>query len=390
MGMAFTLVINPGSSSKKFALYSDTVRLADAYIEQDPKGFLMCVTEAENKNCFTLPKENYQNCLKDFLETVYKGDLVHKDQKIKRVAIRIVAPGSYFQKHRRIDDEFKKKLTAAAVRAPLHIPHTIKEIAAAQQILPEAEIIGISDSAFHATMPSVSRSYSLPEAEMEELDIHRFGYHGISVSSVVRKMNAVFGYIPERVVLCHIGSGVSVTALKDGKSVDTSMGFAPGSGLVMSSRSGDVDAGALLAFMQLRNLKPKDVEVYLQSAGGLRAMAGESDLRLLLERKANGEAGATKALNAFFYHLQKTIGAYAAILGGVDAIVLTATASERSPALRDLLLKPLQFLGFGLDTYLNSAHVNCDGIISSKESKVKVAVIKTNEADEMVRLCLSV
>lgn len=388
--MAFTLVINPGSSSKKFALYSDTVRLADAYIEQDPKGFLMCVTEAENKKCFTLPKENYKNCLKDFLEIVYKGDLVHKDQKIKRVAVRIVAPGSYFQKHRKVNDEFKKRLKLAAVEAPLHIPHTIREIEATEQILPEAEIIGISDSAFHATLPPVSRNYSLPEPEMEELDIHRFGYHGISVSSVVRKMNAVFGHVPERVVLCHIGSGVSVTALKDGKSVDTSMGFAPGSGLVMSSRAGDVDAGALLAFMQLRNLKPKDVEVYLQSAGGLKAIAGESDLRLLLERKANGEESATRALNAFVYHLQKTVGAYAAVLGGVDAIVLTATASERSPALRDLLLKPLQFLGFGLDTYLNSTHINIDGVISSRDSKVKVAVIKTNEADEMVRLCLSV
>lgn len=388
--MAFTLVINPGSSSKKFALYSDTVRLVDAYIEQDPKGFLMCVTEAEKKNCLTIPKENYHNCLSDFLELVYKSDLVHKEQKIKRVAIRVVAPGSYFQKHRKIDEEFMKKLKAASLRAPLHIPHTIKEIEAAQQILPEAEIIGISDSAFHATMPLVSRNYSLPEGEMAELDIHRFGYHGISVSSVVRKMNAVLGHVPEKVVLCHIGSGVSVTALREGKSVDTSMGFAPGSGLIMSSRAGDVDSGALLAFMQMRNLKPKDVEVYLQSAGGLKAIAGDADLRLLLERKARGDVDATKALSAFVYQLQKTIGAYAAVLGGIDAIVLTATASERSPALRDLLLKPLQFLGFGLDTYLNSTYVNSDGLISSKDSKVKVAVIKTNEADEMVRLCLSV
>ena len=391
MGMAFTLVVNPGSSSKKFALYQDTALLLEAYIERSSNGFLMCSNlGGVQQKCDTLGAGAYKDSLGNFITACVESGQITEAGSIDTVAMRVVAPGTYFQKHQEITKEFEAKLAAAEVRAPLHIPHIQQEIEAAQHFLPKARLVGISDSAFHSTLSKSARNYSLPTADVEELDLYRFGYHGISVASVTRRFNKVLGSVPERAVVCHIGSGVSITALKNGKSVDTTMGYAPGSGLIMGTRAGDVDTGALLFLMQQKNYKPNDAQVYLQSAGGLKALGGESDLRILLERRARGEEIATETLAAFIYQLQKTIGGYAAILGGLDAIVLTATASERSPAMRDMLLRSLQFLGFGFDTYENAACINRDGIISTKESAVTVAVIKTNEAEEMAHLSLTI
>jgi acetate kinase len=163
------------------------------------------------------------------------------------------------------------------------------------------------------------------------------------------------------------------------------MGYAPGSGLLMGTRAGDVPTGAMLSLMQQKNLKPTDALVYLQTNSGLMGLTGESDIRILLERRAQGYAKATAAIDAFIYHLQKAIGGYMATLGGVDAIVLTATASQRSPQLRELLLQSLAPLGIVLDKDKNDATINKDAVITTSQSPVKVVVIKTNEADEILR-----
>lgn len=389
--MAFTLVINPGSSSKKFALFRETTLILDAYVERSDDGFLMCsIIGGVQQKCDLLDIKAYKNSLRNFLQLAELSEYQIKSEDITRVALRVVAPGTYFQKHQLITEVYADKLRASSDLAPLHIPHVLQEIETVRQFLPQATLIGVSDSAFHATMPEVARRYSLPPTDAAELDMYRFGYHGLSVSSVMRRSERVCDQTFSKVIVCHIGSGVSVTALKDGVSIDTSMGYAPGSGVVMGSRAGDVDAGALLALMQQKHLKPNDAQVYLQSQGGLRALGGESDLRLLLDRKACGDAAATLAIEAFVYHLQKTIGAYSAILGGVEAIYLTATAAERSSALRSALLRPLGSLGIILDENKNQAGVSRDGIISATDSKVLVAVIKTAEAEELVHQSLTI
>jgi acetate kinase len=389
--MAFTLVINPGSSSKKFALFRDTTLVLDAYVERSDDGFEMCsIVGGVQQKCDLIDKKEYKNSLRNFLGLAAQSEYSIEAAAIVRVVLRVVAPGTYFQKHQRITDAYVSRLAANSELAPLHIPHVLQEIEAVRQFLPEATLIGVSDSAFHATMPEVARRYSLPASEAAALDLYRFGYHGLSVASVMRRMLRVCGCSYKNVIVCHIGSGVSVTAVRDGQSIDTTMGYAPGSGVLMGSRAGDVDAGALLALMQQKNLKPKDAQVYLQSQGGLRALGGESDLRLLLERKAKGDANATLAIDAFIYHLQKTIGAYSVVLGGVDAILLTATASERSSALRAALIRPLTSLGIELDETKNDACVSRDGIISTTNSRVCVAVIKTAEADELLHQSLTI
>jgi acetate kinase len=176
-----------------------------------------------------------------------------------------------------------------------------------------------------------------------------------------------------------------VTAIRGGQSIDTTMGYAPGSGLIMGSRAGDVDTDALLTLMQSRNLKPIDAQTYLQSQGGLKGIAGEADLRLLLDRRSHNDESATLAVDSFVYQIKKAIGAYVAVLGGLDALVFTATAGERSAVLRELITSSLADLGVIIDTDKNDFYVSKGGVISTKDSRVTAAVIKTDEAGELLR-----
>lgn len=383
--MAITLVVNPGSSSKKYALYKDNVLELNAYIERSKDGFEMCTAvRGTQQKCEFLNKHDYQGSLRNFFELAVTEHVIASVTEIKTVAIRVVAPGTYFQSHRVIDDKFLRELAMCRNLAPLHVPHIEKEILSVMQFMPHAKFVAVSDSAFHTTMSDTAKLYSLPKKDTTELDLYRFGYHGLSVSSAMRRLHSVIGSDPKRVIVCHLGSGVSITAVKDGKSFDTTMGFAPGSGLIMGSRAGDVDAGALLTLMQLKNLKPIDAQMYLQTNGGLKGFSDESDLRFLLDRKAKGDKDATQAIASFVYQLKKAIGSYLAILNGVDTVVFTATAGERSPALRALIANDLDNLGVVLDGDKNESTISRDGVISDITSKIKLVVIKTDEAGEIL------
>lgn len=384
--MGITLVINPGSSSKKYALYSNRTLQLNAYVERTKEGFEMCTTVGgiQQGNCEIVPNQGYHDSLNNFLRRAKSEGFIHADSDIKKVAIRVVAPGTFFQSHRAIDEVFMKKLRACSSLAPLHVPHIEHELQALVSALPGAKLVSVSDSAFHHTMPEPARLYSLPRKDYEEFDLYRFGYHGLSVASAVRRLHAVTGTDPKRAIVCHLGSGVSVTALKDGESVDTTMGYAPGSGLIMGSRAGDLDAGALLVLMQYRNLKPVDAQTYIQTHGGLKGIADEADLRFLLERKARGDKSATLAIASFVYQIRKAIGSQLLLLGGVDTIVFTATAGERSSVLRALIMENLEDVGIMIDQDKNEACVGRDGVISDFTSKIKVAVIKADEAAEIL------
>ena len=388
--MAFTLVVNPGSSSKKYALYADNSLQLNAHIERSEDGFEMCTSvKGLAQKCESLPKQDYQASLQNFLQLAIQAEIVSSAGEIEKVAIRVVAPGTFFQRHQIINEDFLAKLKAVANLAPLHIPHVEREIRYLIETIPSATLVAVSDSAFHSSLPEKARQYSLPKSEVEHLDLFRFGYHGLSVASVLRRYESVVGSIPGRVIVCHIGSGVSVTATLEGKSVDTTMGFSPGSGLIMGSRAGDVDAGALLALMQLKNLKPIDAELYLQTSGGLKGISGEADLRYILDRKAKDEADATLAITSFVYQIQKAIGAYMATLNGLDTLVFTATAGVRSPVLRSLIVDGLAGLGLSLDDNKNLACTNGDAVISKSGAPIKVVVLRTDEENEILYASLA-
>jgi acetate kinase len=305
---------------------------------------------------------------------------------IEIVAIRVVAPGTFFQAHRIIDATWMKALHESADQAPVHIPHTEAEIVHIQQMLPNARCLGISDSALHVSLPARARRYSIPSSDAERYDLYRFGYHGISVGATLRTLPKILNKPASRVIVCHIGSGVSVTAVQDGMSIDTTMGYAPGSGLLMSSRAGDLDAGALLAYMQRKGARPIEAQKYLQQCGGLQGLSGTNDLRQILERDTQGDAVASQALESFVYHIQKAIGGALVALGGLDALVFTATAGERSAILREKIIAPLAQFNLVLDAERNASSVRTDAIISSEGITPVIAVVRTNEAEEMLRI----
>lgn len=383
--MAVTLIVNPGSSSKKYALYDASGLRLTAHVEHTETGEVsLCVTSAGvDDRCQIIGPKAFETSVLDFIERALHEKVIASATEIDTVGLRVVAPGTFFQAHRVINDEWLSRLRACAHRAPLHVPHTERELSMLRQALPHARFIGVSDSAFHATMPPRARHYSLPVTDAAQFDLYRFGYHGLSAAAAMRRLPALVGEAVSRVVVCHLGSGVSVTAVKDGQSIDTTMGYAPGSGLVMGSRAGDVDAGAMLVLMQERSLKPIDAQTYLQTKGGLRGLAGESDLRFLLERRAQGDQMATRALESFVYQIQKAIGGAVAALGGLDTLVFTATAGERSPVLRALIATPLDGFGITLDPERNEACVSRDGLIGPVEHRPLIAVVRTNEAEEM-------
>lgn len=385
--MGVTLIINPGSASKKYALWRDGGVVATYRFERNEQSYELCVEHNQTQQkCEGVTVSLYQSALAHVLATATGEGIIAADTDITTVGIRVVAPGTYFQQHRIIDGEYLAQLRTASSRAPLHAPHIVSELEQVAKVLPHATVVGVSDSAFHHTVPSAAHRYPLPVTDTETHDIRRFGYHGISYASIVPQFQKLLGERAGRVVACHIGSGMSMTALRDGQSIDTTMGFGPGSGLMMGARSGDIDPGAVLEVMRVKNFKPFDIDQYLQTHGGFWGLTGESDFRHLLERLAHEDEQVVEAFNQCVYAFQKQLGGYHIVLRGLDAIVLTATAVERSPALRRTLLRNLEWFGVIVDEEANELCVGQTGIISATDSPITVLVVRTDEQGEMYRI----
>lgn len=383
--MGATLVVNIGSSSKKYALYAEDQSVIELRYEETDSGFEMCSRQSGTQQvCEAVQEEEYSTAFMRVAEDV-KRQLMHEavGKKLDRAVIRVVAPGTFFQKHAVVDDNYVSELKKRESAAPLHIPYILKEITEIRKFFPGTPIIAASDSAFHSQMPPRAREYSILVDDVNTYDIHRFGYHGLSVSSVVRRIHPIIGQDPERMIICHIGGGTSVTAVRNGKGVETTMGFSPSSGLPMGSRAGDLDAAAMIELMRVKNLRPADAEMYINTNGGLSGMAKDADIRRLLNRRAQNDAVATHALDVFAYKIQKEIAAQTVALGGLDALVLTATAAVRSSELRSLVLDGLSHLGVNISKDRNDLLVGKDGTINMRNSEVKVVVMRTDEMGEM-------
>lgn len=383
--MGTTLVVNPGSSSKKYALFKNGQPVLELRFESTDIGFEVCLVNNGSKQvCEAIKDEDFNLAFARVSEEVcnfLKQENV--GQKLDSVVVRVVASGTAFQRHSEINSDYLNSLKKRQNLAPLHIPTIIREVENIQKYFPDIKIIAASDSDFHSTIPSSRQNFSIPKEDGEKYDIKRFGFHGLSVSSVVRKIHGVIGIDPEKMIVCHIGNGVSVTAVKNGKSVDTTMGFSPGTGLVMGTRAGDLDTGALLEIMRVKSLKPAEAEMYLNSMGGLYGLAGDADIRRLLDKRSKNDELSTQTLNTFAYHIQKAIAASTISIGGLDVLVLTATAAVRSTELRCLILNGLKHLGVEVSEDRNNSLVGKDGVISVRNSKVKVVVMRTDEMGEM-------
>lgn len=382
MAMEKTLLaINIGSASRKYAIYSGKDERYKYHFEKENGDFVVTQQKGEQETKTIITED-------DFLySTAYVIRKLKNEgiSPIEKVGIRVVAPGTFFHTTQPITEHYIQKLRDALPMAPLHIAPTLAEIEQLPHLFPDIPILGLSDSAFHGTIQGPARLYALPLEDSERLGLYRYGYHGISVQSVVQTVTEMLGTIPQKTIVCHLGSGSSITALFEGKSVDTSMGFTPLEGIPMGTRPGDIDPGTLVFLTKALHLTPDQLDEYLNERCGLLGISGRTaDIRELLSYEASGDKNAKQALDLFTYRIKKYIGAYMATLNGLDLLIFTATIGERSSIMRKRIVSSLDGIGIILDEEKNNAMTKENGFIEHDTSKTKIAVIKTNEMREMI------
>jgi acetate kinase len=288
------------------------------------------------------------------------------------VGHRIVHGGSQFVAPVQVDEATLARLETLSDLAPLHLPPALALLKKALQRLPQVPHVACFDTAFHHDLPEVARRFALPSA-LYERGIHRYGFHGLSCEYVLSVLGSP---PPRRLIVAHLGSGASLTAILDGRSIDTSMGLTPAGGIPMGTRSGDLDPGILLHLLRERSSTVDELTELIQHDSGLKGVTGESSMAKLLQRAEQGDARAQMGVELFAYGVKKQLGAYIAALGGLDCLVFTAGIGEHAPRVRALALEGLDWLGIELDA---NANRNNAPVISRSSSRVLVRVLPTNE-----------
>ena len=383
------LVLNCGSSSIKYQLIDmsstpdllaigllERVGLKDSELKHKPKG------KDDFKLVQDVPDHTIGiNLIIDALMHPEHG--VIKDKyEIKAVGHRVVHGGEKFTGSVRITQDVIDKMEECVDLAPLHNPANLKGIYAIQKLLPEVEQCGVFDTSFHATMPEQAYLYGVSYDMYEKYRIRRYGFHGTSHRYVSKKACEMLklDYNKAKIITCHLGNGASIAAIKDGKSVDTSMGLTPVEGLIMGTRCGDLDLGVLLYMMEKEGLDSKKANNYINKNCGMLGISGvSSDMRDLYAAAEQGNKRAALALQMYAYRVKKYIGSYAAIMGGVDVIVFTGGIGENDYLTRQNSCDGLEFMGVEFDVQANDKLRGKDAVISKPTSKVKVVTVSTNE-----------
>ena len=303
------------------------------------------------------------------------------------VGHRIVHGGQRFRSAVRIDPEVETALRELTDLAPLHQPKSLVAMDAVAAVLPGLPAVACFDTAFHATLPAAAATYALPARWSDRWGLRRYGFHGLSHASVARRSPELLGRSVERVriVSCHLGAGASLCAIRDGSSLDTTMGFTPLEGLVMATRSGSVDPGLMLWLMEREGLSARELAEALEHQSGLLGLCGTADMRELLAQVDRGHAPARGALEVYLHRLRAGIAAMAASLGGLDALVFTGGVGERSRQVRALAVEGLGFLGIAIDAERNAAVEGPDGEVTLAGSPVRTLVLATREDLEIAR-----
>ena len=307
---------------------------------------------------------------------------------INAVGHRVVQGGARFFEPTRVTPDVLQGLHGLEELDPLHNPTEVALIEAALRLLPNAPSVAVFDTAFHRTLPEVAWRYALPAELADRLGLRRYGFHGISHRYVSGRLLECLGReaAETRLVTCHLGSGASVCALRDGASVDTSMGLTPLEGLVMGTRSGDVDPGLLLYLLRTQGMTPEQLDDLLNHGSGLKGLAGRSDVRDLEQAAGEGDKLADMALEIFAYRVRKYLGAYAAALGGLDGVAFTGGIGERGAGMRARICRGLDFLGLTVDDDLNAASTGGKAAqISVADGPVSAWVIPTDEERQIAR-----
>ena len=382
------LVLNCGSSSIKYKLFEMETKevLAQGGIEKIglPGSFLK----------FTLPNGEKKILEKDIPEHTVGVEFIFQTltnaeygaikslDELDAVGHRMVHGGERFSESVILNEEVIEAFKACNDLAPLHNPANLKGVNAVSALLPNIPQVGVFDTAFHQTMPAHAYMYAVPYELYEKYGVRRYGFHGTSHRYVSQRVCEYLGMPVEgsRIITCHVGNGGSISAVKDGKCIDTTMGLTPLEGLMMGTRSGDIDGGAVTFIMEKEGLDAAGISNLLNKKSGLAGVSCiSSDMREVASAAENGNEKARLAIDMYFYRIKKYIGAYAAAMGGVDVILFTGGVGENQSDCRETACKGLEFMGVKIDKEVNQTIHGDEAIISTPDSKVKVVVIPTDE-----------
>lgn len=382
------LVLNCGSSSIKYKLYdmNGQKELASGGIEKIglPDSFLKFTLSDGSKQVITQEIKEHTAGIELILKTLTdaKYGAIKSLDQIDAVGHRVVHGGDKFCSSVVINQEVINKIEECVDLAPLHNPANLKGIYAIQKILPKVPQVAVFDTSFHQTMPPYAYIYALSYDYYEKYGVRRYGFHGTSHRYVAKRGCEFLGLDLEnsRIITAHIGNGGSITAIKNGKSIDTSMGMTPVEGLMMGSRSGSVDPGVLTYLMEKENLSTRQINDIINKKSGLVGVSGvSSDMRDIENAIEQGNERARLAMDMYFYYILKYISGYIAVLGGVDAIIFTGGVGENQPIMRKYVCDSLAFLGVDFNNELNDRIKGRETELTFPNSKVRVAVIPTNE-----------
>ena len=384
------LIINSGSSSIKYQLLSlpENKLLCKGLVERIglPDGQLHYTTDTENiDKVMDIP--NHQVGLEAVAQLLMdaKVGVITKAEEIEAVGHRVVHGGSAFTKTVLIDGKVKEVIKSLFSLAPLHNPANLMGIEVAEKVFANAAQVAVFDTAFHQTMPPVSHRYAIPNELYDKENIRVYGFHGTSHQYVSEQAITHLGKKDSKIITVHLGNGCSITAVKDGKSIDHSLGFGPMNGLIMGTRSGDIDQSVVLYLIEKLGYTPDKVATLLQKQSGMLGLTGMSDLRDIENAAEKGDAMAQLALEMNVYRIKKYIGSYVAAMNGLDALVFTAGIGENSDLIRKMVCADMDYLGITMDTELNKGRKKAFTEVQDTASRVKIYVIPTNEELEIAR-----
>ena len=382
------LVLNCGSSSIKYQLFdmASGVVLAKGIVEKIGLKGSFLKNERFDGNKVKLDGEilDHQTGIEYLLGLMVseKRGVIKSLNEIDSVGHRLVHGGELFQESCYLDDVTIKGVEDCSDLAPLHNPANLKGIYAMKMVLPNVPQVGVFDTSFHQTMPDYSFMYALPYSLYKKYGIRRYGFHGTSHSYVSKRACEILNldYNKPKMITCHLGNGASITAIKDGKSLDTSMGLTPVEGLIMGTRSGDVDAGALTLIMEKEEIDFSSLNTLLNKHSGVLGISGiSSDMREVESAAEEGDERAVLSLRMYEYRVKKYIGAYAAAMGGVDLLIFTGGIGENASETRENICRDLEYMGLEFDKNMNNGVHGKELVISKKGSKVTVMIVPTNE-----------
>ncbi|MBG0852431.1 acetate kinase [Streptomyces spinoverrucosus] len=390
MSSSRVLVLNSGSSSVKYQLLDmrDSSRLAVGLVErigeESSRLKHTLLTSGETRG-FEAAIPDHDAALKAVAAELAKDGLGLDSPELVAIGHRVVHGGKHFTEPTVIDDAVLAEIERLIPVAPLHNPANLTGIRTARALRPDLPQVAVFDTAFHTTMPESAARYAIDVKTADEHRIRRYGFHGTSHAYVSRATAELLGKAPEEVnvIVLHLGNGASATAVRGGKCVDTSMGLTPLEGLVMGTRSGDMDPAVIFHLMRVGGMSADEIDTLLNKKSGLIGLCGDNDMREIRRRIDEGDEEAQLAFDIYIHRLKKYIGAYYAVLGRVDAIAFTAGVGENAAPVREAAVAGLEELGLAVDGELNAVRGDAPRLISPESARVAVAVVPTDEELEI-------